>query len=315
MITIEDIKQLYIRISPYIRKTPLLFSDYFSNKIGATIYFKCENLQYTNSFKVRGAFSKLTSLADKNKTLITASGGNHGLGLCFAGKKFNLKTEVILPKTTPQEKIERIKSLGGSVTLFGEIWDEANVKALEMAKDEKYVYVHPFSDDEVIAGQATIAYEILQDLPDIDTIITSIGGGGLISGISQYAKLFNPNIKIYGVETIGADSMYQSLKTGHVIELPKITSIVESLAARKVTDKTFNIVREYVKEVVRVTDEQAMNMVIEILQQEKLLVEPASSCTLASLFQNQIPDIQNRKVAIVLCGGNISLSVIKRLIT
>lgn len=225
-----------------------------------------------------------------------------------------MKTEVILPKNTPREKIEKIKTLSGVVTLFGNVWDEANEEALEKAADDKYVYVHPFSDDDVIAGQATIALEILEESPDTEIIITSIGGGGLISGISQYAKSVNPSIKIYGVETIGADSMYQSLKAGKVVELPAITSVVESLAARKVTEKTFKIVKKYVDDVVKVTDDQALKEVVSILREEKLLVEPASSCIIAAILAGRLPNIKDKKVAVVLCGGNFSLSQLKLLL-
>lgn len=308
----EQIEILYKRISPYIRKTDLLHSDYFSQKIGVEIYFKCENLQYGNSFKMRGVASKLSGVTDRSKVLLTASGGNHGLALTIGGNKFGMKTKVFLPENTPSYKVEKLKRLGAEVVLHGAAWDDANKEAMKYAQDEQYLYVHPFNDDEVIAGQATIAYEILKEMPDVDVIIASIGGGGLLSGISQYAKSLKPGIRVYGVETIGADSMYQSLQKGELVELSKITSIAESLGARKVTQKTFDIVKKFVDGVYTVSDREAVRELREILQEEKLLVEPAASCSLSAVIEEKIPGIKGKRVAVVLCGGNFSIGELKK---
>lgn len=310
----DKIAEVYYRISPYIKKTPIIASTYFSQKTDSTILFKCENLQYTNAFKVRGAFNKITKMNDKNKVLVTASGGNHGMAVSFAGKKFGMKVIVVVPEFVPQFRIDMIKALGGYVVVHGKTMEDLNAKVAEYTKDPNYVYVHPFDDDDVIAGQATIAYELLQEMPDIDIFVASIGGGGLMSGISQYVKSFNPKIKVYGVQTVGADSMSKSLEAGKVIGIPEITSIAISLGATKVTERTFNIVRSNVDKVVTVTDDEAIHELKDILENDKLLVEPASSCNVSALVFNKLPDIKGKKVAVVLCGGNFSLEQLKKYI-
>ncbi len=307
----EHIAEVYKRIVPYIKRTPILTSSYFSQKTGSTLFFKCENLQYTNAFKVRGAFSKITNMADKNKIIITASAGNHGLAVSFAAKKFGMKAIVVVPEFVPQFRINMIRALGAEVIVHGTTMDELNAKVAEYTKDPRYIYIHPFDDDDVIAGQATIAYELLQEVPDIDVIVVPVGGGGLISGIAQYAKSFNSNIVIYGAETIGADAMSKSLEADKIVALPKITSIAISLGASKVAERTFEIVKNNVSKVVTVTDEEAIRELKDILEKEKIFVEPASSCALSAIVSGKIPDIKDKKVAVILSGGNFSLEQVK----
>lgn len=307
----EHIADVYKRINPYIKKTPLLTSPYFSQKTGSTIFFKCENLQYTNAFKVRGAFSKITNMPDKNKVIITASAGNHGSAIAFASKQFGMKAIVVVPEFVPTFRINRIKALGAEVIVHGTTMDELNAKVAEYTQDPHYVYVHGFDDEDIIAGQATIAYELLQHNPMIDVIVVPVGGGGLISGIAQYAKSFNSNIDIYGAETIGTDSMSQSLAADKIIVLPKISSIAISLGATKVAERTFEIVKKHVNKVVTVTDEEAVSTLKDILEQDKLFVEPASACALAAVVTGKIPSIKNKNVAVILSGGNFSLEQLK----
>ncbi|HSW69596.1 MAG TPA: threonine/serine dehydratase [Gammaproteobacteria bacterium] len=307
----KHIAEVYKKIAPYIKKTPVLISSYFSQKVDGTLIFKCENLQYTNAFKLRGAFNKITTITDKNKTIVAASAGNHGLAVAFAAKKFDMNAIVIVPEFVPQFRINMIRELGAEVIVHGTTMDELNAKAAEYTKDPHFIYFHPFDDDDIIAGQATVAYELLQEIPDIDIIIVPVGGGGLISGISQYAKSFNPNILVYGVETIGADAMYKSLEAGRIIALPKITSIAISLGATKVAEKTFEIVKKNVTKIVTVTDEEAIRELKDILEKEKLFVEPASSCALSAVISGKIPHIKNKKIAVILSGGNFSLEQLK----
>lgn len=303
----EHITEVYKRISPYIKKTPVLTSTYFSQKTESNIFFKCENLQYTNAFKVRGAFSKITNMPDKNKMIITASAGNHGLAVSFAAKKFGMKAIVVVPEFVPQFRINMIREMGAEVIVHGTTMDELNAKVAEYTQNPEYIYVHGFDDDDIIAGQATIAYELLQEVSDIDIIVVPVGGGGLISGIAQYAKSFNSNIHIYGAETIGADAMSKSLEAGRIVAIPKITSIAISLGASKVVERTFEIVKKNVNKVVTVTDNEAIRELKEILEKDKLFVEPASSCALSAVVSGKIPHIKNKKVAVILSGGNFSL--------
>lgn len=308
---VEQVEEVYQRIAPYILKTPFLISHHFSRKTGASIYFKCENLQYTNSFKARGAFSKISNIHDKNKIIITASAGNHGLGVAYAAKTFNLKAIVVVPEFVTQFRINRIKALGAEVIVHGKTMDDLNAKVSEFTKDPQYFYVHGFDDDEIIAGQATVAYEILEKLPDIDIIVVPVGGGGLISGIAKYAKAINPEIKIYGAQTIGADAMSKSLAAGKIVSIPAITSIAISLGITKVPTRTFEIVKKYVDKVLTVTDEQAVVSLKQILEKEKLFVEPASSCALATVMSGKIKGLKNKKIAVILSGGNFSLAQLK----
>jgi len=312
----SKVLKTYEKVLPYIRKTPLVYSDYFSRKLDRNIYFKLENIQYTGSFKIRGALNKVLSLGeeDKKKTLITASGGNHGLGVCYAAQKFRMKAVVYLPASTPELKINKIRQLGGEVIIYGDNWDEANKKAIKEAGLNDMIYIHPFSDEQVIEGQATLACEILEEKPDIDTIVCSIGGGGLISGIARYVKAVKNNKKVLGVETEGADSMYLSLKAKQLVELEAITSIAESLGARMVTEKTFGYVEEFVDDLFVVTDTDALKALVEILQQEKQLVEPASSCSLSAILKNKSRINTGETICIILCGGNFAVDTLKKYI-
>ena len=307
----DQVAQVYNRIKKYIKKTPVLSSSYFSEKTGSTTLYKCENLQHTNAFKVRGAFSKITAMNDTSKILICTSGGNHGMAVSFAAKQFGMKAIVVMPDFIPQFRIDMIKALGGEVIVHGKTMDELDAKVAEHTIDPRYVYVHPFDDPDVIAGQGTIAYELLEEHPDTDAIVVSIGGGGLISGISQYARSFNPGIKVYGVQTNGCNAMSKSLEAGYVVAIPSITSIATSLGATKVTERTFQIVSNNVEKVVQISDEEAIRDLKTILEKDKLLVEPASSCILSAILSGNIPGIKGKKVAVILCGGNFSLEQLK----
>lgn len=305
------VTEVYSKISRYIKKTPLIESSYFSQKTDNTILFKCENLQYINAYKVRGAFNKIIAINDKSKILVTMSGGNYGLAISYAARQFGMKAIIVVPEFIPKYRIDSIRALGGEVVVYGKTTDDLNAKVAEYTKDKNYVYAHPFSDNDVIAGQGTIAYELLQDAPDIDIIIASIGGGGLISGISQYAKSFNSNIKVYGAQTIGTNAMFKSLEAGHLVSIPPTTSVALSLGATKVTDKTLGIVRQYVNQVVTVTDDETIRDLKNILEKDKLLVEPAASCTISALLSGKLPNMVGKKIAVILSGGNISLKQLR----
>lgn len=302
------------RIRPYLPQTPLVYSPYFSDKIDCNVYLKLETVQPTHSFKVRGAFNAILSLpADDQKAgIVTASGGNHGLGVALACTTLDIPCTIFLPVGTQSDKVEKIRQLGATVTLHGEAWDEANKLALDTAEKEGRTYVHPFDNRNVMAGQGTIVTELAGQLDKVDMIVASIGGGGLISGIISGTQHFLPDARVAGVETDGANCMSESLKAGKIVELPAITSICETLGARKTEQTHFEIVSKYAAGIAVVSDDQAIASLLELLSEEKLLVEPATSCSLAALTEGKISYEKGETIVVVMCGGNVALEDVCR---
>ncbi|MBN1781525.1 threonine/serine dehydratase [bacterium] len=308
----DTVKEAFVRIQPYILRTPLVRSDLYSRMTGHDVWFKCENMQVTHAFKIRGALTRVLSVdgeALRGKILITASGGNHGLAVTHAARILKLKAMIYLPEGTPELKIRAIRDLGGDIRITGRDWDEANERAMHAGKDARYLYIHPFDDDLVIQGQATVALEILEQTDRPDIIMASIGGGGLISGIAQYAKSVFPQIRVYGVETAGCDSMTRSIQAGKLTALNAITSKAESLGARMVTERTFRIVREYVDDLFVVKDAEAEYEQVRLLEEEKQHTELAASCVVSACLKHVPPSDPGKKIVIVLCGGNVSLKI------
>lgn len=307
-----DIEAAAARIRPHLAPTPLVRSEEFSRRLGANIHFKLETLQPTHSFKVRGAFSALTRLtADQRKLgVVTASGGNHGLAVAFAAAKLGIPASIFLPASATEAKLAAIRRLGPEVVIHGKAWDDANALALRVARESARTYVHPFDNANVMAGQGTLVAEILQHL-EPDLIVASIGGGGLMSGILSAVRHFSPSTKVFGVETEGADSMYRSRKAGRIVELPAITSVAETLGARKTEKFQFETVCEHVADLVTVTDESAIRALIELLELEKLLTEPAASCSVAALLEGKIAFAAGDDVVVVLCGANIGMDKVR----
>lgn len=309
LINVDAIQTAADRIRPYLPPTPVIRSAYYSQKTGANIFLKLDIFQPTHSFKVRGALNAVLSLpeAQRQKGVITASQGNHGMGVIYAAKLSGVGATVYLGKNAAPSRVQALRELGGEVVLYGDSWDEANRRAMEVAANEGKAFIHPFNDPNVMAGQATIFHELMQQIPSIDVVIASIGGGGLISGIISAVQAFSSTTQVFGVETIGADSMYQSVQAGTIVELPAITSIATSLGARRTEQTQFEIVNEYAKDVVAISDEMAVEAIIELLNEEKLLVEPAASCTLSALIQGQIQVKPDANVAVIMCGANVTL--------
>ncbi len=297
------------RIRPFITPTPVIRSTYLSERTGTEVFFKLEMVQPTHSFKVRGAFNAILALPEevRQRGVITASGGNHGLGVALAARSQNIPATIYLPVHTPDVKIQAIRKLGGQVVLYGQVWDEANRKAMDVAAQEGMTYIHPFDNPDVMSGQATILRELVQQLPRIDLLVASIGGGGLISGLLSGAKHWAPATRVVGVETIGADCMYASRAAGRLVELPAITSIAESLGAKKTEQTQFDIVMENVADLVEVSDESAVRALLDLLREDKLLVEPAASCCVAALLENKITFRPGETIVIVMCGANVAL--------
>jgi threonine dehydratase len=270
---------------------------------------KLETLQPTHSFKVRGAFNALLRLNPEQcrRGVVTASGGNHGLAVAYAAKTLGIPAAIYLPESATEAKLAPLRRLGPEIVIHGQAWDEANALAQRVAAGSARAYVHPFDNPDVMAGQGTIALELAEQLPQTSLLVASIGGGGLISGIACAAQHCLPQARVAGVETEGADSMYQSLKAGQVVELPSITSIAETLGARRTGATQFEIVSRHVSEVTVVPDSAAIEALLELLREEKLLVEPAASCALAALLNGKIRVRPGETVVVVLCGANVSL--------
>lgn len=305
----SQLKSARERIRPHLVATPLVRSQYFSSCIGANVHFKLETLQPTHSFKVRGAFNALCQLdaGQRGRGVVTASGGNHGLAVAYAARTLNIPASVYLPESATEAKLAPLRRLGPEIVIHGKAWDDANALALRIASESGRTYVHPFDDLQVMSGQGTIGLEIAEQLPATDLVVTSIGGGGLISGIASAARHFLPRARVAGVETEGADSMYRSVRAGKIVELPAITSIAETLGARRTGQVQFDIVSREVSELAVVPDSAAIDALLELLQEEKLLVEPATSCSLAALLTGRITVRPGENVVVVLCGANISL--------
>lgn len=306
----EYIDTAFETVKRSLAPTPLVRSHYLSGKVGANVWLKLETLQPTHSFKVRGACNAIARLpaSRRDQGVVTASGGNHGLAVAYTAHRAGIPATVYLPHRSPPHRIRAIESMGAKVVLHGESWDESNIAAQATARQHGASYIHPFDDIHVMAGQGTIVSELVSQMPRIDLLVASIGGGGLLSGLISAVAAYSPATRAVGVETEGADSMYQSWRTGRIVELPAITSIAETLGARKTGQRQFDIITRHAAELVTVSDQQAIDALIEILAEEKLLTEPATACSVAALLAGKISVSPGENVVIVLCGANAGLS-------
>jgi threonine dehydratase len=308
IISLSRIQKAAARIAPYIKRTPTVHDDILSERFASNFYLKLELLQNTGAFKVRGAFNKMLTLNDEEKTrgIVAVSGGNHAKAVAFAAKTLDQKALILMPEVTPQNYINETKAYGAEVELFPTM-----VEAFKRAKEyesEGRVYIHPFDDEVVIAGQGTIGLEILEDVPQVTDVIVSIGGGGLAGGVAAAIKAIKPGVKIWGVETKGAESMAKALEAGHIVELEEITSIARTLGAPAVAPITFKLARKYLSSVTVVSDDEAIEELFYILEHAKVLTEPATSCTLAGANRLRANFTAESHVVLILCGGNIGLS-------
>ena len=308
-----DFKSAKERLEGITNPTRLIYSDSFSKSFGNDIYIKPENLQVTGAFKIRGAFNKISKLTDeqKNKGLITASAGNHAQGVAYSAKEAGVKATIVMPTTTPLIKVEGTRKYGVDVLLYGKNFDEAFHKALEISKEEGLELVHPFDDLDVIEGQGTIALEVLKEVPDMDIIIVPIGGGGLVAGIATAAKEINPNIKVIGVEPEGAKSMTCSIEDGHIICLDTVDTIADGVAVKEPGKITYEIVRDYVDEIISVSDYEIMESFIEIMETHKLMAESSGAMSVAAAKKLKV---WNKKITCVISGGNIDMVTIASMV-
>jgi len=308
-IAFSRIKKTHEHLLPYIHKTPLVHSNSLSEMFGAEIYLKAENLQKTGSFKVRGAFSKLFCLKPGTK-IIAASMGNHAQGVAFAARSLGMKATIVMPVQASLVKQEAAKGYGAKVILHG----ESLIDALNYARSlEGHEFIHPFDDDAVIAGQGTIGIEVLNDLSDADSILVPVGGGGLIAGMALAIKTLSPGTEVIGVQTVSALSAYESFLTGKLTQTPIQPTLADGIAVGIIGTRTFGMIKRYVDDIIKVTEESIARAVLLFLERKKLVVEGAGAVPLAAIIE-QKERFRNRKVALVLSGGNIDFTIIDRII-
>lgn len=313
MSKIQDFITTKEKLSKVLLKTSLIQSPIFSKEAGNEVYIKPENLQKTGSFKIRGAYNKITNLSDeeKKKGVIASSAGNHAQGVAYGAKESGIKAVIVMPKSTPLIKVESTKQYGAEVVLHGDVYDDAFKKAKELEEKEGYIFVHPFDDEDVIYGQGTIALEILEELPETDIILVPIGGGGLISGIACAAKILKPEIKIIGVEPDGAASAYEAIKEDKVVELKEANTIADGTAVKKIGNITFEYIKKYVDEIITVSDYELMEAFLLLVEKHKIIAENSGILSLAALKKLKE---KNKKVVSVVSGGNIDVLMISSMI-
>lgn len=306
MLTLEAFEEASIKVKDVTQETKLQESPQLSAATGNRVWLKPENLQRTGAYKVRGAYYKISTLSPEElgRGLITASAGNHAQGVAYAASRAGARSVVVMPTTTPLIKVERTKALGAEVVLAGDVYDESCERALELAEEQGLTFVHPFNDPTVATGQGTIAMEIVQELPLVDTILVPIGGGGLACGVATFAKLYNPKIRVVGVEPAGAACMRASVEAGHVVKLPGADTIADGTAVLGPGDKVFPYVRDNVDEILTVEDEELIVAFLDMVENHKMIVENSGLLTVAAA--KHLP-AEGKRVAAILSGGNMDV--------
>ena len=313
MAKLEDFIKAKEKLSKVLLETHLIYSPIFSKESGNKVFIKPENLQKTGSFKIRGAYNKISNLTDaeKKRGVIASSAGNHAQGVAYGAKESGIKAVIVMPKSTPLIKVESTKQYGAEVILHGDVYDDAYKKAKGLEEKEGYVFVHPFNDEDVLDGQGTIALEILEELPETDIILVPIGGGGLISGIACAAKILKPEIKIIGVEPEGAASAYEAIKENKVVELKEANTIADGTAVKKIGDLNFEYIKKYVDEIITVSDYELMEAFLLLVEKHKIIAENSGILSVAAT--KKIKE-KNKKVVSVISGGNIDVLMISSMI-
>ena len=313
MLTLDAFKEARSVLQGVLLPTPLIHSPYLSKLCGNHVYLKPENMQVTGAYKIRGAYFKISTLSpeEKERGLITASAGNHAQGVAYAARAAGVAATIVMPTTTPLVKVNNTKDYGAEVILHGEVFDDAAQLAAQLAEEKGLTYVHPFNDLTLATGQGTIAYEIFQDLPDVDIILVPIGGGGLAAGVSTLAKLLNPHVEVIGVEPTGAASMKASLEAGHVVTIPSATTIADGVAVKTPGDLVFPYVQKNVDRVFTIEDGELVEAFLDMTERHKMVVENSGLLTVAALRHL---DCQGKNVVSVLSGGNMDVITMSSLI-
>lgn len=313
MITPEKIKDAANVLKSTIRKTDMIHAQNIMDN--SNIYLKVENLQVTGSFKVRGASYKIANLPkeEKAKGVIACSAGNHAQGVALASQKNNIKATIFIPATAPLSKVEATRKFGADIKLIDGVYDDAYNAAVEYQKETNGTFVHPFDDEDVIAGQGTIGLEILEQLPDVEAVIVPIGGGGLIAGVAAAIKQIKPSCKIYGVQSQGAGSMYQSFINKKILELPTVNTFADGTAVKKPGELTFELCTKYVDDIITVSDDEIASAILTLMEKQKLVAEGAGALSVAAAMYNKLP-IEGKKTVCIISGGNIDVNIISRVI-
>lgn len=313
MLTLDKIYQASFALKTVIRRTDLISAPNINPD--SQIYLKPENLQITGSFKVRGACFKISQLTEEEKAkgVVACSAGNHAQGVALAATTHGIKSLICLPDNAPISKIEATKWYGADVCLVEGVYDDAYQKALKLRDEKGYTFVHPFDDDDVIAGQGTIGLELLEQLPDLDAVIVPIGGGGLISGVAFAIKHLNPNVKVYGVQANGAPSMLNSIEHNKIERMGFVRTIADGIAVKEPGEHTFEYCRQYVDEIVTVSDDEISTAILALIEQQKLIAEGAGAVAVAAAMFNKVP-VKGKKVICLVSGGNIDVTILSRVI-
>ncbi|HEC1783091.1 TPA: threonine ammonia-lyase [Campylobacter lari] len=316
MVELNKIYQAKQKIADFVLKTPFVHSSFLSEFLETDVFLKCENLQKTGAYKIRGAYNTIANLTKEQKQagVIAASAGNHAQGVAISAKKFGIEAVIVMPEATPLLKVSATKNLGAKVILKGDNFDEAYAYALNYAKEHHLNFIHPFENESIIAGQGTLMLEMLDEISDLDMILAPVGGGGLISGVASAAKQINPAIKVIGVSAKGAPAMYESFKSKKIINSKAVRTIADGIAVRDVNKINFDIILECVDDFIQVDDEEIANAVLYLLEKHKITVEGAGASAVAALLHKKIDLKNQKKIGVILSGGNIDVQMLNIII-
>lgn len=315
-LNLERIKKAQENIKEVVRKTPLFYTSTFSKQCGCNLYLKCENKQKTGAFKLRGAYNKVASLTEeeKSKGVIASSAGNHAQGVAYAATAFGVKSTIVMPVTAPQAKVQATKGYGADVIQAGQVYDECYAKAVEVQKETGATFLHPFNDLDVMAGQGTIGLEILEELQDVDVIVVPIGGGGLIAGIATAAKSIKPSVRVIGVQPEIVASTKASLEKGEVVTLPGAKSLADGISVSTPGDICFEYIKKYVDEVVTVSEDDIAYGMFSLMERNKLIAEGAGASPIAALLAGKVEGIKGKNVVALVSGGNVDIATVSKII-
>ncbi len=313
MLTLDKIYHASYVLKDVIRPTHIVKASAISDE--CDVYLKPENLQITGSFKVRGSGYKISQLTDEEKAkgVIACSAGNHAQGVALAATKYGIKSIICLPDGAPISKVEATKNYGAEVCMVPGVYDDAYNEALRLRDEHNYTFIHPFDDENVIAGQGTIGIEILEEMPDVDAVVCAVGGGGLISGVACAIKSLNPNIKVYGVQAEGAPSMVESINQGKPVHLADVSTVADGIQVKEPGANTFKLVQKYVDEIVTVSDDEIASAILQLIESQKMISEGAGAAPVAAVMFNKLP-LKGKKVVCIVSGGNIDVTILSRVI-